>query len=57
MHAQDGRLDQREVSVQSVGFVSWEIIFEMALYVWIEKKIYLINWFWLDYDYNELDSN
>jgi len=32
MHAQDGRLDRREVSVQSVGFLSKEIDFELALY-------------------------
>ena len=35
MHAKDGRLDWREVSLQSVGFLSSEIVFELALYEWI----------------------
>ena len=41
---------RREVSVQSA-------VFELALYVWIGQTLNLINWIWLDYDYNEFDSN
>ena len=57
MHAQDGRLDRREVLVQSVGFLSKEIVFQLALYVLIGIILNWINWIWLDYDYNKLGSN
>jgi len=33
MNAQDGRLDRREISGHSVGFLCLEIVFESALYV------------------------
>jgi len=54
MHAQDGRLDWRQVLV---GFLGKEIVFELAFYEGIEFILNLINWIWLDYDYNELNSN
>ena len=50
-----GGLDLRDVSVHYVGYLSKEIVSELALYVLIGLILNLTKEICLDYDYSELD--